>query len=159
MRKITKRSAAVITTAVLAVGGMGVGAWAAGWFSGTGEAVAATEAAKPVSAVITAKTKLYPGAAADARVQASNPNDYAVKVTGLTIDNSRTPEKALPAGCNFGNAKLSFNPYRSFIIPAKSTNLVLADVTELVQMGKDADGACANVETFTIPVTFAGEVS
>jgi hypothetical protein len=158
MRKITKRSAAIITAATLAVGGLGAGAWAAGWFEGAGEVVAATDAAQAVRATVTPKTNLFPGAVATATVKGYNPNNYPVKVTGITGSQTGGNGFSGPnAACTFANSKITFNQYREFVIPAKADG-VDVEVTDLVIMGKDADKNCAG-GNIRIPLTFAGEVN
>ena len=157
MRKITKRSAAIATAAVLGVGGAGgAAAWAAGWFSGDGTTTAATEKALPISATITVKDALYPGATSAAGVTATNPNKYAVKVTGFTVvpDEFRGPD-----GCNYENSKIRFTKSPNFEVPANTNNASLADIDGLVTMGKDADVNCANAKNIRIKVTFTGEVA
>ena len=165
MRRITKRTTAIVSAAVLAVGGLGVAAYAANWFSGGGSANANTASAVPVSATLTAKSSLFPGATVDAGVTATNPNSYPVQVTGVTL-NSTGPFTG-PTGCTFANSKIQFNSFKPFVIPAKATSATsIPDVAGLLSMGKEADVACADAGSgavgkapISVAVTFVGEVA
>ncbi|WP_306204219.1 hypothetical protein [Actinoplanes sp. RD1] len=79
MSKTAKRSAVIATVAAIAVGGLGVTAWAAGWFAeGTATGTAQSEDIKPLSATITLDGKIFPGAKRNAIVKVNNPNEFKV---------------------------------------------------------------------------------
>jgi len=145
MRKITKRSAAIIGATVVAIGGGA--AWAAtSWFTGTGSATASSSKIEIVTATGTVADKLYPGKSATAVVTATNPNDYPVSITGakdLVVEVTGDPK------CKPGDAKLSLNPAPANTIPAKSgatAGTLTGDWTNFVTMGKDASPDCAGAQ-------------
>lgn len=84
MRKITKRSAAIIAASVIAVGG-GAAAWAAnGWgVTGEGEATAKASDIKKLtaSADLGATKRIYPGLVTTVNTSVANPNDFPVNLT------------------------------------------------------------------------------
>jgi hypothetical protein len=83
MRRSTKRSLAV--GAVVATAGIGATAWAAGRpVTGDSGTEAATSSFKPVHADVTVTGDIYPGRTADAVALVDNPNDFPVRLTGLT---------------------------------------------------------------------------
>jgi len=84
MRKITKRSAAIVAAAVVAVGGAGA-AWAAWSLSGTGSASASAGAVVPLtvtgSPVVDA---LVPGSKSDVTFTVKNENSFPVLIDSVT---------------------------------------------------------------------------
>ena len=142
MGKITKRSAAIVGGSILAVtGGTAAFAYASGWFTGTGSVAASSSEIKVVNAVVTlgntAETRLYPGKVVPITANVTNPNDYPVRITGITVDNVT----AKP-GCGKAQADLSFGT-----VPLGS-----------IKMGPAADPACANA-SFTVTAVLAGEIA
>jgi hypothetical protein len=85
MRKITKRSAAIAATAVLALGAIGGAAWAGGWLI-KGEADVSATGAKvqDMSAKITLDGNAYPGRVLTATAKVNNPNEFPVNLTKVT---------------------------------------------------------------------------
>lgn len=85
MRKITKRSAAVIAASAVAVGGAGA-AWAAWTLGGETTASASAGKAKPI-VVSPAQVvgDLVPGSEHNVTFSAANPNDFPVKITGVAF--------------------------------------------------------------------------
>jgi hypothetical protein len=84
MRKITKRSAAIITASIVGVGALGGVAMASGWFvDGKGYASAAGSTVTPMRADITLNGKLFPGAKLIATAKVDNPNEFPVKLTEI----------------------------------------------------------------------------
>jgi hypothetical protein len=84
MRKITKRSAAIITASIVGVGALGGVAMANGWLvGGKGYASAAGSTVTPMRADITLSKRIYPGAALDATALVDNPNEFPVKLTAI----------------------------------------------------------------------------
>jgi hypothetical protein len=83
MRKITKRSAAVIAATVVAIGGGA--AWAAWSISGKGSASAASGTAVPLT-VISEPTVdvLLPGSQSDVTFKVKNTNSFPVTITSMT---------------------------------------------------------------------------
>ncbi|MFI7540958.1 hypothetical protein [Actinoplanes sp. NPDC049599] len=157
MRKITKRSAAVIGATVVAIGGGA--AWAAtSWFEGEGTASASSSTVQKVTAVGTVSEKLYPGKSATAAVTATNPNDYPVSVTGTS--DLKVAVTGAP-GCAQKDADLSLSLPPANTIPAKSgatPGTLTGDWTNFVTMGKNADPACAGA-TFALTFKLEGKVA
>ncbi|GAA2682617.1 hypothetical protein [Actinoplanes palleronii] len=95
MRKLSKRSTAVIAGVAVVVIGGGA-AWAAtGWsILGTGTASASGAEIKPVTASSTFTKTLFPDRVIPMDTTFTNPNEFAVKLTGaITITHATaTPE-------------------------------------------------------------------
>ena len=158
MRKITKRSAAIIGATVVAIGGGA--AWAASsWFDGTGTASASSSQVKTVTAEGTVTEKLYPGKTATAAVTAKNPNDYPVTITGAS--DLVVTVKDAEAGCTQQTAKLTLNPAPPNTIPAQeggASGTLSGDWTGFVSMGRDASPACAGAN-FELAFKLTGAVA
>jgi len=85
MRKITKRTAAIATAAVIGIGALGGAAWANGWLvNGTGTASAAGAKITNMTAVITLDKTVYPGRVVTASAKVTNPNEFPVSLTAVT---------------------------------------------------------------------------
>ena len=98
MRKITKRSAAVITAAVVAVGG-GSAAWAYWTFGGTGNAAVASATASQLRVrALTVEGPLVPGLRADVTFTVDNFNKFPVVITGISYGNKASSPNGNCAG-------------------------------------------------------------
>ena len=87
MRKFTKRSAAVITAAVVAVGGAGA-AWAAWSLTGAGSATAKAATVLPLKAnSVDVDGQLSPGVASNVQFNLVNENKFPAKLTKVSITN------------------------------------------------------------------------
>ena len=84
MRKITKRSAAVIAASALAIGGAGA-AWAAWNLTGAGSTSAKAANAQALTIDSVQVVGLSPGNKSDIKFTAKNPNAFPVKITGIDI--------------------------------------------------------------------------
>jgi hypothetical protein len=84
MRKITKRSAAVIAASALAVGGAGA-AWAAWNLTGSGSTSAKAANAQALTIDSVQVVGLSPGSKSDIKFTAKNPNAFPVRITGIDI--------------------------------------------------------------------------
>jgi hypothetical protein len=85
MRKITKRSAAIIAASIVGVGALGGVAMANGWLvGGKGYASATGSTVTDMRADITLSGKLFPGAALTAKALVDNPNEFPVKLSGIS---------------------------------------------------------------------------
>lgn len=162
MRKMTKRSAAIVAVTAVAIGG-GAAYAATAWFSGTGKATAASSEAKPVAAVATIAdgAKLWPGKNVNAAVSVTNPNDYPVKVTGL----ENVLVKSNKSGCTAENADVTLGEVpANMTVGGKPAGFVdatptdLGNWTDFVKMGSNADPACAGA-TFTITFGLKGGIA
>jgi hypothetical protein len=153
MRKITKRSAAIATAAVLGVGGAGgAAAWAAGWFKGHGSVTATTASIQDLQATVLLTDKLYPGKSTSASASVMNTNEYPVKLTGLT---NPVLTQTGGSGCTIQNSKItpSLPPTAPVLNPGETLNVSIP-----VAMGIDADERCAG-STLKIDFDLQGEVT
>ncbi|SNY06416.1 hypothetical protein [Paractinoplanes atraurantiacus] len=157
MRKFTKRSAAIVAGGVMAVaGGTAAFAYASGWFNGNATAYAASSTIGNVTATANLgnaqANRLYPNKAVPVTTATvNNPNDYTVRVTGVTITNVTSTK----SGCGVGEAKLSFIDVPTADFPTGTTaNAALGSV----KMGPDAEPVCAGA-VFTITASLQGEIA
>jgi hypothetical protein len=153
MRKITKRSAAIATAAVLGVGGAGgAAAWAAGWFKGHGSVTANTASIHDLQATVNLADKLYPGKTTSASASVTNTNDYPVKLTGLA---NPVLTQTGGAGCTIQNSKITPSlPTTKPVLNSGETVTVVFPVS----MGLDADESCAG-STLKVDFDLQGEVT
>ncbi|GIF10789.1 hypothetical protein [Actinoplanes teichomyceticus] len=83
MRKLTKRSAAVLTGAAVLVIGAGAAFAAIGWsIDGTGRASGKAAEVKALTATSTFAGNLYPGARVELATRVKNPNEFTVTLDG-----------------------------------------------------------------------------
>ncbi|WP_052720983.1 hypothetical protein [Actinoplanes rectilineatus] len=117
MSKTTKRSVAVVTAAVVAVGGAGA-AFAAWLLQGEGSASAASGQAAElvVTPNTTSTTALVPGGTADVKFEVANPNTFPVAVTDITFSDFSSNK----AGCGAGDIA-----FVDAALPAGATDLVV----------------------------------
>jgi hypothetical protein len=149
MRKITKRSAAVVAATVVAVGG-GAAAWAAatGWDingSGTGDASAATITSLSASSDM-GSVAVYPGLTAQLIAKVSNPNDFPVKLNAgnVVATNVTVTSGANPAACHDALIAAPNTLVAGFVgqptIPKKANNV---DVNSTVAVANTLPQSCA----------------
>ena len=159
MGKITKRSAAIVGGSILAVtGGTAAFAYASGWFTGTGSVAATSSEIKVVHAAVnlgnTPETRLYPGRTVSiTTASVTNPNDYPVLVTGITVQSIQSSA----SGCGVGEADLSFGAVPNNTVVAAGATAVPVPLGSLT-MAQTADPACANA-SITVTAALAGEIS
>ncbi|GAB2628235.1 hypothetical protein Aab01nite_22500 [Paractinoplanes abujensis] len=157
MRKLTKRSAAIVTGSVLAVaGGTAAFAYATNWFSGSTTTQVTTSTIKSVTATVNlrgnADNNFYPGKAVPiTNATVTNPNDFPVQITGLT-------NIAVTGGsCDQGKAGFELTNLTTRTFEKNSgpvTNVALGTLT----MSRTADPACAG-SSLTITATLAGGIA
>jgi hypothetical protein len=154
MRTITKRSAAIASAAVLAVGAAG-GAWAAGWLvNGTGSATATTASITDMTATVEVVGNLYPGKQIDAVAKVTNPNEFPVTITDISnLVLTVTKNNSVNALCTIANAKIVPSFPASATINAGAVN---QEITIPVAMGTDASADCAG-SAFLLGFKFKGE--
>ncbi|WP_305785142.1 hypothetical protein [Symbioplanes lichenis] len=157
MSKTAKRSAVIATVAAVAVGGLGVTAWAAGWFAeGTATGTAQSSDIQPLAATITLDGKVFPGARRNATVSVTNPNDFKValnKAEAPTFSAKKTDgtENAACAGTlNANVVKITgFSGSPTIAAGAKGQAITLP-----VEIG-DLDQKCAG-SLLTVTMKFGG---
>ncbi len=155
MRKITKRSAAVVAGSVLALtGATAAFAYANGWFSGSGTAYAHGSTIQTVTALIDSRTvgNIYPGKELAVTGTLNNPNDYTVKINAIAVGSVSSDK----SGCDSNTAGLSFTEPPSNLLVAHGSfdNVPLGKLT----MNQYADPSCSGA-TFTITATMTGEIA
>jgi hypothetical protein len=161
MRKITKRSAAIITASVVALGGGA--AWAASsWFlSGSNSGTATGATVQPVDVQLEAIGTLYPGLAQNAKFIAKNPNAYPVKITGITGPPTVTVTQAPgETGCTAALAGVHLTSALSSGVTVPGNLTVLTHVTNvggLIKMATTAPPSCAGA-TFALTFTTVGDI-
>jgi len=153
MRKITKRSVAVVAAAVVAVGG-GAAAWAAWTLSGAGDTTATAASVQPLTVGAVDGLGLSPGVASDIQFKVSNPNKFAIKITGVTITNIKAPGGSKCPETNV--AKQAFDlPADPLIGPAGAAPTEKAfTLANAIKMNQDAADACQGAK-FTISLSLA----
>ena len=144
MRKITKRSAAVIAASALAVGGAGA-AWAAWNLTGSGSTSAKASTAQNLTIDSVQVVGLSPGNKSDIKFTAKNPNAFPVQITGITITGVHSGTAATCADTNV--AALNFDqpaPADLTVTAAAGAVPGLKDITvpDAVKMIADAANGC-----------------
>jgi hypothetical protein len=149
MRKITKRSLAITTAAVVAVGG-GAAAWAAWSVSNHATASVKSGSATPVQIVNAALTgPLIPGPGTGVQFRINNPNPFPIRVTAATLTGFNTDKP----GCdddNFVAGTGAFTPIET-IGANGGTNVVWANA---IKLKNSPHTDCQNADvTFEVNVT------
>ena len=153
MHKITKRTAAIVTAAVLGVGALGATAWANGWFKSDATATVSTAKAAEIKGTVTFGSQLAPTGSSDITLNFANPNSYKVRITGLKL----AGEIGDKTGCTADNAGITFdNP--DFVVPA-ATKFATKTVTGGAHMNQYAADACEGLEKVTATVILTGAVA
>ncbi|WP_329789925.1 hypothetical protein V1227_37955 [Lentzea sp. DG1S-22] len=137
-----KRTAVIAAVAVVAVGGgIAYAAWSSSG-AGSGSVGSTAEVNSTISGVDGAGG-LYPGHTVSFQVTINNPNDYPVKVTGISAGAS-----ALVNGCAEGTvtSPAVTNPAGAIAPGATGTYTLQAT------MNTDAGDACKS-QSFTMPLT------
>ncbi|WP_127497931.1 hypothetical protein [Actinoplanes solisilvae] len=158
MRKLTKRSAAVVVGSVLAItGGTAAFAYVQGWFRGTSTTYAATSTIGDLTAVIDVRTgsanNFYPGKIVELHnVTVNNPNDYKVKILEVT-------SVAVTGGgdCDQTKAGFSFPELNTTTVFNSGANPAI-DLGDL-KMSTDADPVCAAKGGLTVTATLKGDIA
>lgn len=134
------------------VSGIAFAAWTA---DGTGSGYAQAKSAQAVSSASAAAdtvAQLYPGATGDLKVRVTNPNDYAVQVTSISLGTGSIVSG--DAACDASNG-VSFDGATGLtaVVPAHSTGTLIT-LPSSVHMSNASVTECSG-ETFTVPVSIA----
>jgi len=129
MRKITKRTAAVVAASALAIGGAGA-AWAAWTLTGTGSTSAKAASVQQLTIGSVEVVGLSPGNKSDVKFVAKNPNSFPVQITGIDITSIGGAQ-----GCPASNVTK-----QAFVLPAPADLRVGAAV-----------GATSGEKAITLP--------
>lgn len=157
MRKITKRSAAVITAVVVAVGGAGA-AWAV-WLStasGTVEGTAGAAGEVKVTSA-TVDGAVVPGDPADVKITVENKNSYPVRVSEMDFGDITSKDKDCDAGSTFEyNGTFDLSGFGTIAKGASFTYVW----TDGIKLSADPDDDCQKAPFgFTVDVTAASAAS
>jgi hypothetical protein len=166
-RSNTGRSRTVVIGVLVASVSLGGVALAGNWITngaGTGAAKAGT--AQSVTApTLTVSTStsglLVPNGTSAVAVSVTNPNNFQVVVSGISVSAAGTPTSVVPSGsCTTANAKVSIAAVSTFTlgtgaIPAGQT-VSFTSTTSPVTMAIDSDNNCQNASFgFSASVTAA----
>ncbi len=164
MRKLTKRSTAIVAAAVIAVGGAGA-AWAAWTMSGTGSASASATTAQGLTvSSATVDASLYPGATVPVTMKVSNPNPFPVAVDSVALTNIATTKSGCDASKNvtiLPNLTVPTVGGANKVAAKTGANAVTTDIViaNALKMNADAANACQGaVFTVTANITAASDV-
>ena len=154
MRILNKRNfiAAAITLIVMAAVGFVYAAWTTNG-SGSGYAKAGTSSAlTTVDVSATTSASLYPGVNGDVKLQISNPNPYAVRVTAVSGNGAITPD-AGHSGCT--TTGVTFTNQTGLAIDIAANSSTTTTLSGAAAMSNASLNACQGA-TFTIPVSLTG---
>ena len=141
-----------VTVLVLAAVGLVYAAWTTNG-SGSGYAKAGTaQALTTVDVSATTSASLYPGTSGDVKLQISNPNPYAVRVTAVSGNGTITAD-AGHSGCT--TTGVSFANQSSLTIDIAASSSTTSTLTGAASMSNASLNACQGA-TFTIPVSLTG---
>ena len=152
MRKITKRSAAVIAASALAIGGAGA-AWAAWNLTGSGSTSAKATNAQALTIDSVQVVGLSPGNKSDIKFTAKNPNAFPVQITGITITSIHSGTAATCADSNVvaqtftlpAPAELTVDPAAGAVPGSK--NITVPDAIKMIAEAEDGcQGAVFSVK-------------
>jgi P pilus assembly chaperone PapD len=142
---------ALVAVALLAATAVAVAAWVVGG-SGTGYAKAGTASAITLGdASASVSGDLYPGGSGAVKIKVTNPNPFAVRITGVSLSSGGSVTSSVGA-CNTGGTGVTFSNQSGLTLdmPASSgpTTFTLAGA---VSMAASSDNACQGA-VFSIPV-------
>ncbi|MFC7527845.1 hypothetical protein [Actinoplanes sp. GCM10030250] len=159
MRKFTKRSAALITAGVVAVGGAGA-AYAAWLLSGTGTASAsASEVQQLQVSAISVTPAFFPGSTNNLVFTVTNPNPFPVEVTSITVPGIASTVE--DSECADNNVTYDPAPAAAVDVPnlgpaGSGTAAQTVTLTGALGMIDDAQDGCQGV-AFDYSVTVSGQ--
>ena len=154
MRFFSKRN--LITGAVVAIAVSGVALVYAAWTtngSGSGYAKAgSSQALTTIDVSASTSATLYPGSTGDVKLQISNPNPYAVRVTAVSGNGAITPD-AGHSGCT--TTGVTFTNQTGLAIDIAANSSTTTTLSGAAAMSNASLNACQGA-TFTIPVSLTG---
>jgi hypothetical protein len=158
MRKFTKRSAAIATAAVVAVGGAGA-AYAAWFLKGNGAGAAAAGTAQGLTLKninttattddVTVTPDFFPGSTNDIAFTVENPNPFPVRITTITLTvGDGTVASGVTGTCAKSNVTVNgaaaLPAAATLVVPAKSasgngtTDISYAGALSMIENAADA---------------------
>src|SRR5690349_15787211 len=143
-RRLIFGAVAILTMAAV---GLVYAAWTTNG-SGSGYAKAGTsQALTTVDVSATTAASLYPGTSGDVKLQISNPNPYAVRVTAVSGNGTITPD-AGHSGCT--TTGVTFTNQSSLTIDIAASSSTTTTLTGAAAMSNASLNACQGA-VFTIP--------
>jgi hypothetical protein len=164
MRKITKRSTAIIGATVVALGGGAAWAATSGWFNGTGDVTAQSAEVKQVTATASVADALWPKRTVNATLSIGNYNSYPVTANGIqdgsiavsAYDNATdAAANTLSQTCDGNSADIHLGTFSSVDVDAGAW--ATPTFSNFVSMGPNAPVNCAN-KIFKIHFVMTGDV-
>ena len=163
MKRLLKKRPVRILVVAASLGLIAGFVYAAWTTNGTGSAYSKAGTATALSTVdVSASTtaSLYPGITGDVLIKVSNPNPFAVRVTGVSLNgtNADIAADASHSGCTTTGVSFNNQTGLAIDVPAKSggTNgTAQATLTGAATMSNASLDACQGA-TFTIPVSLTG---
>lgn len=150
-----QRAVALVTWSLALVVPAGIG-WALWSTSGTGPGAAKARTATALTVTIsTAGADLYPGASGDLHFSVTNPNPYAITLTGASTS-SISAVIGGSGGCTAADFTLPTGTMASTPVPAGGT--VPVTVTGGIAMKAAAGDGCQGVD-LTVSATLSGTQS
>jgi hypothetical protein len=141
-----------VTVLAMAVVGLVYAAWTTNG-SGSGYAKAgSSQALTTVDVSATTAASLYPGTTGDVKLQISNPNPYAVRVTAVSGNGTITADGS-HSGCT--TTGVTFTNQSSLTIDIAANSSTTSTLTGAAAMSNASLNACQGA-TFTIPVSLTG---
>ena len=156
-----RRRILVLIAAITLTVGIAIGASAAyGYFasSGTGRGAATTGSMKSVTVATTGtpSSPLLPGASGDVVFSVTNPNNFAVSIVGVALQNGGV---ITPNASHSGCATTDDNPVVTLTVPPDDLPVSIpkdstmsVDLTNAASMDMAATNNCQGA-TFNIPIT------
>ncbi len=154
MRIFKKRNFIVASMALIAMTAVGFvyAAWTTNG-SGSGYAKAGTsQALTTVDVSATTAASLYPGQNGDVKIEVSNPNPYAVRVTAIEDTGAATVD-AGHSGCT--TTGVTFNDQTGLTLDIPASSSTATTLSGAASMSNASLNACQGA-TFTIPVSLTG---
>jgi hypothetical protein len=149
-----RRNLIAVSMTLIAMTAVGF-VYAAWTTSGSGSGYAKAGSSQVLSTVdVSASTgaTLYPGVSGDVKLQISNPNPYAVRVTAVTGNGAITADAGHP-GCT--TTGVTFTNQSSLTIDIAANSSTTTTLTGAASMSNASLNACQGA-TFTIPVSLTG---
>ncbi|HST17036.1 MAG TPA: hypothetical protein VLK36_05160 [Gaiellaceae bacterium] len=141
---------ALAALALLATAAVTLGSWTVGSSAGNGYAKAVTAQNLTLGdATASTTAQLYPGGTGDLWVKVTNPNSFAVTVTGVTGAGTITSDKG--AACN-ASTGVTFTNTSGLSQAVGAGATVTFSLAGKVAMSNASDNSCQGA-VFTVPVT------
>ena len=163
MKRLFKNRYMRFVACLAALGAITGFVYAAWTTNGDGSAYSKAGTASALSTVdVSASTtaSLYPGVSGNVLIKVSNPNQYPVTVTGVSLNgtNASIQADAGHSGCTTTGVSFTDQTGLSISVPAKSggvDGVAQATLNGAAAMSNASLNACQGA-TFTIPVTLSG---